>query len=223
MSATKNINIEKINGLAKTNLSGTTAPTSTDDINAGYGVGSFWIDTVTDKVYFCVDATASSAVWVNAGSTTDSNAIHDNVANEITVITKKTSIDNQDELIIEDSEASYVKKSVTRKTFVDPTDQNLASSATVTPNADEDDQVTITALAAACTIAAPTGTPVNGQKLIIRIQDNGTSRALTWNAIYEVVGVTLPTATTASKKIYVGCIYNSTDTKWDVVAVKEEA
>ena len=32
MSATKNINVEKIRGLSKTNLSGTTAPTSNDDI-----------------------------------------------------------------------------------------------------------------------------------------------------------------------------------------------
>ena len=113
-------------------------------------------------------------------------------------------------MIIEDSEASYVKKSVTRKTLLDPTIQSTASTATLTPNANEDDQVVVTALAANMTIAAPSGSPVQGQKLVIRIEDNGTSRTLTWNAIYEVVGVTLPTSTTASKKIYVGCIYNST-------------
>jgi hypothetical protein len=66
-------------------------------------------------------------------------------------------------------------------------------------------------------------TPVSGQKLIIRIQDNGTTRALTWNAIFEVVGTTLPTDTTANKKHYIGCIYNSDDTKWDVLGVAEEA
>lgn len=71
MSATKNINIEKIRGLSKTNLSGTTAPTSTDDINAGYDVGSFWVDTVADKVYFCVDSTASNAVWIDVTASGD--------------------------------------------------------------------------------------------------------------------------------------------------------
>jgi hypothetical protein len=35
--------------------------------------------------------------------------------------------------------------------------------------------------------------------------------------------VTLPTTTVISKTLYLGMIYNSTDTKWDVVAVAQEA
>ena len=58
---------------------------------------------------------------------------------------------------------------------------------------------------------------------IIRSKDNGTSRDLAWNSIYRTIDITLPTATTASKTIYVGAIYNSTDSKWDVVSVAEEA
>lgn len=98
-----------------------------------------------------------------------------------------------------------------------------ASSGTPTPNADTDDEYTVTALAADATFGAPTGTPTEGQKLIIRIKDNGTSRALAWNAIYRAVGITLPTATAISKTLYVGCIYNNTDTKWDVVSTAQEA
>lgn len=45
------------------NLSGTVAPTVNDDANAGYQVGSTWIDTVADKEYICLDATAGAAVW----------------------------------------------------------------------------------------------------------------------------------------------------------------
>ena len=100
---------------------------------------------------------------------------------------------------------------------------SAASSATPTPNADTTDQYCLTALAEAAEFAVPSGTPVNGQKLTIRIEDNGTTRALTWNVIYRVIGQTLPTDTTAGKLIYVGFIYNTTDTKWDVVAVTEEA
>jgi phenylalanyl-tRNA synthetase beta subunit len=100
---------------------------------------------------------------------------------------------------------------------------SIASSATITPTIDIDDQYSVTALAAAATIAAPTGTPLEGQKLTIRIKDNGTARALTWNAIYRIIGVTLPTTTVANKLMYIGCIYNSTDTKWDVVSVAQEA
>jgi hypothetical protein len=70
---------------------------------------------------------------------------------------------------------------------------------------------------------APTGTPVQGTKLIIRIKDNGTVRTIGWNATYKPIGVTLPTTTVANKLIYVGCIYNSTVPQWDVVAVASEA
>lgn len=43
---------------------------------------------------------------------TDANAIHDNAANEIHSITQKVTPANDDEILIEDSEASYVKKRV---------------------------------------------------------------------------------------------------------------
>ena len=155
--------------------------------------------------------------------TPDADAVHVNVANEITAITEKTTVDNQDEFIIEDSDASFVKKSIKRKTIVSPIDNTIATGATLTPNVDEYEQETITALSSALTINAPTGTPTNGMKLVLRITDDGTARGLTWNAIFRIIGTTLPTTTTANKTIYVGLIYNTTATTWDVVAVKEEA
>ena len=106
---------------------------------------------------------------------------------------------------------------------VTPRVNTVASGATITPTADLSDMYTVTALAAAATIAAPSGTPTNGQRLLLRIKDNGTARALTWNATYRVIGVTLPTTTVANKTIYVGCIYNSADSVWDVVAETEQA
>lgn len=101
--------------------------------------------------------------------------------------------------------------------------QTDASSATPTPASDTCDIYTLTALAAAAVFAAPTGTPVNGQALMIRIKDNGTARTLGWNSVYRAVGVTLPTTTVISKTLYVGCVYNSADSKWDVVGVCQEA
>lgn len=97
-----------------------------------------------------------------------------------------------------------------------------ASTATLTPDANSEDIEIVTALAGALTIASPTGTPVEGQKLVIKIKDDGTSRALTWNAIFQVIGTTLPTATTISKWHRIECEYNVTDTKWDVIDVKEQ-
>lgn len=94
--------------------------------------------------------------------------------------------------------------------------QSTASTATLTPNADLYDMAVITAQAEALAIAAPTGTPSNGNAFAFRIKDNGTARALTFNAIYRAIGSALPTTTTLGKTLYFVAVYNSTDTKWDV-------
>ncbi|NLZ82610.1 MAG: hypothetical protein GX915_02985, partial [Clostridiales bacterium] len=80
----------------------------------------------------------------------------------------------------------------------------------------------LTALAADAEFAAPSGTLSNGNTLLIRIKDDGTARALTWNAVYRGIGLTLPATTTISKTMYVGGIYNSADSKWDITSVIEE-
>ena len=94
-------------------------------------------------------------------------------------------------------------------------------------NSDSYDQQGFTALANALTINADAGTPTDGQKTIFRFKDSGTARALTWTTgtskSFRVVGVTLPTTTVATKTTYVGCIYNTSATRWDVVAVLQEA
>lgn len=105
---------------------------------------------------------------------------------------------------------------------VNPRVQAVASSATVTPSADNDDLVAVTAQAVNLTIANPSGTPVNGQALMIRVKDNGSARTITFGAQYRAVGAALPTTTTIGKTMYIGCIYNSADTKWDVFPSQAE-
>ena len=82
---------------------------------------------------------------------------------------------------------------------------------------------TLTALAGGATFSAPSGTPANGNRLLIRIKDTGTARSLAWNAIYRAIGVTLPTTTVINKTLYVGAVYNGNDSKWDVIATAQEA
>jgi hypothetical protein len=106
---------------------------------------------------------------------------------------------------------------------IEPRFITAATATTLTPDVSVGDIYAYTALASALTINAPIGTPTNGEKLIFRLLDNGTGRALTWNATYTVIGVTLPTTTTASKTTYVGCIYNANNTRWDVIAVTTQA
>jgi len=109
---------------------------------------------------------------------------------------------------------------------INPRIVSVTSAGTITPTGDTADQYNVTALATAATIAAPSGTPVDGQRLTLRFEDDGTGRALTWttsSGAYRAVGVTLPTTTVATKVTYVGCIYNSQDVFWDVVAVATQA
>jgi len=102
-----------------------------------------------------------------------------------------------------------------------PSIQSVASAATVTPTAN-DDIVIITAQGEALSLINPSGSPVQGQALIIRIKDDGTGRAISYGSEYRIIGTTLPTTTVANKTIYLRLIYNSTDTKWDVISVNEE-
>jgi hypothetical protein len=45
------------------NLTATAAPGVTDDGDAGYSLGSIWINLTTDNIYMCADTTAGAAVW----------------------------------------------------------------------------------------------------------------------------------------------------------------
>jgi hypothetical protein len=101
-----------------------------------------------------------------------------------------------------------------------PTTTSVTSTATLTPDLSLGDTFTITAQAAALIIANPSGTPVNGQKMLIRIKDNGTARAITYGSQYRAsTDLLLPSTTIVSKTLYYGFIYNSTDTKWDLIAL----
>lgn len=100
--------------------------------------------------------------------------------------------------------------------------QSVSSSATVTPNADNDDMVKITAQAVGLTIANATGTPTEGQGLVIRIKDNGSGQTITVGPMYREVGVIIPGSTVANKTLYLGFIYNATDSKFDCIGVSQE-
>lgn len=93
---------------------------------------------------------------------------------------------------------------------------SITSSATPTPNADTDDEYVITALAAAAAFVTPSGAPTEGQTLLIRIKDNGTARALSFDSGYRFsTDQPAPTTTVIGKTMYLGFVYNFTDSKWD--------
>ena len=105
---------------------------------------------------------------------------------------------------------------------------SAASSASISADISTYDQYVLTAQAVGLTFnASTTGTPLNGNKMTFRIKDNGTPQTITWTTSgaggFRAIGVTLPTTTVASKVTYVGCIYNSDESFWDVVAVTTQA
>lgn len=104
---------------------------------------------------------------------------------------------------------------------LNPTTTTTASTATLTPDISAGDTFTITAQAASLSLANPTGTPVNGQKMVIRIKDNGTARAITFSGTQYRASSDLafPTTTIVNKTLYMGFIWNSTDSKWDMLAL----
>jgi hypothetical protein len=103
---------------------------------------------------------------------------------------------------------------------------SVASISAITPNINLYNEYAITALATGLTINAPTGNPVDGDKLIFRILDDGSSStgfSITWNVPpYTAIGVSLIYNTTKNKTLYVGCLYNANNTRWDVVAVSQQ-
>lgn len=149
---------------------------------------------------------------------------------EVTVVNGATEIENEDiedtrtqikvrdallpeGVVTESGAQTLTGKRITKRI------QSISSSATPTPDIDSYDELHITALAAGATIGAPTGTPTNGQGLVLRIKDNGTARALAFNAIYRFsTDIIAPTTTVISKTMYLAFKYNSADDKYDCVA-----
>lgn len=98
----------------------------------------------------------------------------------------------------------------------------VGTSGSITPPADVTSYA-VTALGANATINAPLGTPDDMQSLTLRIVDDGTSRTLSFNTIYQAVGVTLPTATVVGKLLYISMRYNAPAGKWDILSVGRQA
>lgn len=103
-------------------------------------------------------------------------------------------------------------------TFLAPRVSNIATTASLAPNAGTTDIAAVTALSQALAVAAPTGVPVDGQSLIIRIRDNGVARALTWNAAYSAYAGDLPATTVASTFMLYHFLYSAATAKWELLA-----
>lgn len=103
---------------------------------------------------------------------------------------------------------------------VTPRVGTTTSSATPAINTDNVDHFNITALATNITsmTSSLSGTPTDGQKLMLRITGDSTPRTITWGASFISSGVaTLLATTAASKTHHVGLMWNGS--AWVCLAV----
>ena len=85
-------------------------------------------------------------------------------------------------------------------------------------NIDNYDQFIVTAQAGALKFNNPSGTPVNGQKLIIAVTGTA-ARALTWDTQFEASTVALPATTVTTARLNMGFLWRADTSKWVCVAV----
>lgn len=173
--------------------------------------GSQAISTVTG-LQTALDAKAPLASPAFTGTPTGITKAHVGLPN----------VDNTSDATKATTEASAVR-TLTNKRIV-PRVLAITSSATPAIDVDSYDRVNITALATAITsmTSGLTGTPTAFQQLVIRIKDDGTTRAITWGSSFVNRGVAMPTATTAGKVHMVGFFWNANTSTWDCHAATVE-
>jgi len=108
---------------------------------------------------------------------------------------------------------------------ITPRVYTTTSLATLTPEKDTYDLFHLTAQAAALTIANhSTTTPADGDQIRIRLLDNATARAITFGTAYVAKGgFALPTTTFLSKNMEMGFEWNANLSKWNLIALANEA
>lgn len=108
--------------------------------------------------------------------------------------------------------------------FVVPRSTATGSTLSPAPNANTTDVFSLIAQAGTAAFQATSGTPVEGQKLIVKIVGTGaTAYAITWTGGtggYTAGGVALPTAVVRGKVITVGFMYDTSNSinRWMCVA-----
>jgi hypothetical protein len=115
-----------------------------------------------------------------------------------------------------DPQTIYSKRIVTRTGTV-------TTGTTITPTSDDSDMFIISAQGSATfTMAAPSGSPLDGQKLLLRFKPTVNVTSITWNVVYRSVAAALPATMTSGKVTYVGLVYNTQDARWDCVAAGQQ-
>lgn len=95
---------------------------------------------------------------------------------------------------------------------------SVVSSATPTIDTDLYDEYQLTAQAVDITSVTTnlTGTPRNGDELIIEITGTA-ARAITWGTSFEASTIALPTTTVLTAMLHIRFVWNAVTSKWRCV------
>jgi hypothetical protein len=189
--------------------------TTTIQLGANAGVTSQGANSVAIGANAGVTNQAANSIIINAtGATLDQTT-----ANTFTVAPIRNDTSNIANALyynIATSEISYAPPAGGGSTTV----VAYPDSATITLNSANTDigTQTNTQVAGTLTIAAPTGSPTDGQKIMIRLQATNT-QTFSFNAVFNgSLDLSLPTTSSnGSKYDYLGFIYNSGATKWNFI------
>ena len=196
----------------------TTAPVSPS-------AGDLWWDDTAGKLkIYYVDA--NSAQWVDSTVNTSTSGLNMIYPSAGVAVSTGSAWGTSKTTPSGDIVGTTDTQTLTNKRINPRVVAASSTSGNLTIDGDTTDVYKAEGLTGAITFLQPSGTPVDGQKLMIRLEDNGTGRGITWTitaGAFRAVGITLPTTTVASKVTYVGCVYNSTDSFWDVVATVTQA
>jgi hypothetical protein len=229
--------IKKI-GIATTYLKKSDTVSLSDRINAkgngtvtsvgsGFGLsggtitttGTLRVDSTNVPTQYRVDTTAFNALTrINtkgSGTVTSIQVVGGTGA----TVTPTTAVTTSGVYTVTPEVSSATFNSLSNKRWVPRVISAASYTTSVTIPADSVDLFQITAQAGALLFNAPSGTPNNGDLLVIRIKDNGTARALTYNAIFNWS----PPSTTVLGKYLVMCfMYNSVTSNWNFMWKRDE-
>lgn len=102
---------------------------------------------------------------------------------------------------------------------VKPRVSTTVSTATLSPDIDDYNYYRVTGQTVSIAVANPTGTPLEGEGLLIEITGTA-ARAISWGTDYQAnsqYGLALPTTTVTTKTTFITFVWNSTLSKWVAV------
>jgi hypothetical protein len=141
---------------------------------------------------------------------------------EIIEYPSKTEPNDDDVIILEDSESNSTKQ-MTRGNFLKvPSDTTIIETTSLLNPATK--KTYITSLATNITLSTIDPALENPEEFfVIHMKDNGSPKSILYDASYKAIGVTPPSVTVANKELYIVCAYNAATEKVNIVSVGREA